>query len=223
MKKLLMVSNGEHIAAQIAKSLGVLLTTLALGAMFLGATTSAQAQNTPAQMIEAQLPQGKTIATADKAEFLSALCSAVSANRKAAPQIAAFAADVKSDWKEDILRTVFRCLGSEDCRLLGRVLRALSTGSDSASLAALATELAPECASAFGAAPPQDEGVFGVAPGNLNPPPGSIGGGGGQGNVVAICHNGRTIFVSPQGAEAHLREHPGDTLGECQVTPITNP
>lgn len=223
MKKLLMVSNGEHIAAQIAKSLGVLLMTLALGAMFLGATTSAQAQNTPAQMIEAQLPQGKTIATAGKAEFLSALCSAVSANRKAAPQIARFAADVKPDWKEDILRTAFRCLGSEDCRLLGRVLRAIATGSDSASLTALAIELAPECSSAFGAAPPVDEGVFGVAPGNLNPPPGSIGGGGGQGNVVAVCVNGVTRFVSPAAAEEILRTNPGATLGACQVTPITNP
>lgn len=223
MKKLLMVSNGEHIAARIAKSLGLLLTTVAMGAMFLGAPTSAVAQNTPAQMIEAEMPQGKTIANAEKAEFLSALCSAVTNNRKAAPQITSFAASVKPDWKEDILRTVFRCLGSEDCRLLSRVLRALATGSDAAALTALAAELAPECAPNFGAGAPPDEGVYGVAPSNLNPPPGSIGGGGGQGNVVAVCVNGVTRFVSPSAAEEILRTNPGATLGACQVTPVTNP
>ena len=41
-------------------------------------------------------------------------------------------------------------------------------------------------------------------------------------NSVAICHNGHTIMVSPQGAENHLRNHPGDTLGPCEVTPVQN-
>jgi len=78
------------------------------------------------------------------------------------------------------------------------------------------------CNAARGGRGGEGEGNFEQGPGNQNPPPGSIGAGGGQGNVVAICHNGHTIFVSPQGAENLLRTHPGDTLGPCVVTPVTN-
>lgn len=222
MNKMLMVTNGGQIASQSAK-IGVAL--LALLAMFGGLLLPvAHAQMTPAQMIEAELPQGTTIQTAAKAEFLTAVCNAVSKNRAAAPQIVRFAAEIKPDWKEDILRSAFRCLGTDDCRLLTRVLRALATGDDAATLTALAVELAPDCAGAFGTGgvPGPDEGGFGQAPGNLNPPPGSIGGGGGQGNVVAVCVNNVTRFVSPEAAEQILRTTPGARLGACTVTPNTN-
>ena len=224
MKNLLTVSNGEKIAARILKAAVVLLTTCALGAMFwMASMPAAHGQNmSPAKMIESQLPAGKTMQTAGKADSLAAVCAAVQKFASAAPQIAGAAAGAHPEWKKDIMRTIFRCLGTDDCRLLGRVLRALSGGSDANELMELAIELAPNCASAFGGGQGDDGGGFGNAPGNLNPPPGSIGGGGGQGNVIAICHNGRTIFVSPQGAEFHLRNHPGDTLGACVVTPVTN-
>ena len=224
MKNLFTVSNGEQIAARILKAAVVLLTTCALGAMFWMASMPALhgQEMSPAKMVESQLPAGKTMQTAGKADFLAAVCAAVQKFASAAPQIARAAADAHPEWKKDTMRTIFRCLGTDDCRLLGRVLRALSGGSDSSELTELAVELAPGCASNFGGGRGDDGGGFGNAPGNLNPPPGSIGGGGGQGNVIAICHSGRTIFVSPQGAENHLRNHPGDTLGPCQVTPITN-
>jgi hypothetical protein len=223
MKNLLMVANGGHLAARTVKAALVVLTTLALAAMFWIASTSiVHAQDlSPAKMIESQLPQGSAVETAGKADFLAAVCAAVKKYRTSAPAIAAFAGNAHPDWKKDILRSAFGCLGTDDCRLLARVLKALSAGSDASELADLALELAPNCAPAFGGGQP-DEGDFGNPPGNQNPPPGSIGGGGGQGNVIAICHNGMTIFVSPQGAENHLRNHPGDTLGPCVVTAVTN-
>ena len=230
MKKLLMVSNGGHFALRIAKAMLVVFATLALGTMFwVASTPRTHAQNmSPAAMLQAELPQGQTVAAAGKADFLAALCAAVQKHHGAAPQIVRFAAETHPDWKNDILRTAFRCLGNGDCRLLGRVLAATiaADSNDASALTDLATQLSPDCAGAFGAAggviQEDNGGNFGPPPGNLNPPPGSIGGGGGQGNVIAICHNGRTIFVSPQGAEQHLRNHPGDTLGACQVTPVTN-
>jgi hypothetical protein len=228
MKKLLMVSNGEHLAARILQAALVLLTTLALGTMFWVATTPvARAQDmTPQRMIEAELPHGKTVETAGKAEFLTALCRAVQRHHAAAPAIVSFAVDAHTDWQRDIMRTAFRCIGTDDCRFLGRVLRAVISGhpDDANALTQLAIELAPSCSDAFGGGNGGGDngGNFENAPMNLNPPPGSIGGGGGQGNVIAICHNGHTIFVSPQGAENHLRNHPGDRLGACVVTPFQN-
>lgn len=225
MKNMLTVSNGEYLAARSVRAALILLTTCALGAMFWVATIPAQAQSmSPVKMIESQLPQGKTIQTAEKADFLAAVCAAVQKFSSAAPQIAAAAAATHPEWKKDILRTIFRCLGTEDCRLLGRVLRALTAGDPRASeLSELALELAPGCATSFGGGQPGDDGGgFGNAPGNLNPPPGSIGGGGGQGNVIAICVNGLTRFVSPEEAQRILNSTPGATLGACVVTPVLN-
>jgi hypothetical protein len=166
------------------------------------------------------------MANASKPQFMAALCSAVKKYRAAAPQITRFAVEAKGPWRADIIRTVARCMGTRDCAALARVLDALNGAfpDDASSNTELFIEAAPGCASAFGqGGGGDDEGNFGNTPGNQNPPPGSVGGGGGQGNVIAICHNGRTIFVSPRGAEAHLAQHSGDTLGPCPVTPNQNP
>ncbi|MDQ6764740.1 MAG: hypothetical protein M3Z22_01360 [Verrucomicrobiota bacterium] len=223
MKKLLMVSNGERLATRTIKATLMLLISLSLGIGFwLAMTPVANAQDmSPTRMLESQMPQGKTMANVSKQEYLAAVCAAVKKFRNAAPQIVRVAVEAHQEWSKDILRTAFRCLGTGDCRLLNRVLRAAIVGGDASELTNLAIELAPDCASAFGGAA-EDEGNFGNAPGNQNPPPGTIGAGGGQGNVVAICHNGHTIFVSPQGAENHLRNHPGDRLGPCPVTQSRN-
>src|SRR3954452_23987912 len=237
MKKLLMVSNGELLAARVLKTVLMLLIGVALGTAFWVASTpvALAEEMSPSRMIESQLPAGKTAATASKQDYLGAVCNAVKKFRSAAPQIARAAAESHPNWKSDILRTAFRCLGAgggADCRLLAGVLHGVINGGDAQQLTELAIELAPSCADAFGVdhkggGPGPggviEEGNFGNPPGsNLNPPPGSIGGGGGQGNVIAICHNGHTIFVSPQGAENHLNHHSGDTLGPCVVTAFQN-
>ncbi len=223
MKKLLMVSNGEPLALRLLKSATLLVAGIAVGTMFwMAGTPVAQAQNmSPEKMLQAEMG-GQSPASASKADFLSALCAAVTKHRGAAPQIAAFAAQLHPEWKKDILRTVFRCLGTDDCRLLGRVLRAIASGDDASELTDLAIELAPGCAPSFGGGQPDDGGGFGNAPGNLNPPPGSIGGGGGQGNVIAVCFNNVTRFFSPEAAAAFINANPGATLGACVVTPVQN-
>ncbi len=216
MKKMFMVS----------KATLVLLIGLALGTAFWVASTSTvQAQGmSPTKMIESQLPQGKTTANASKADYLAAVCEAVKKFKSAARAIVQAAVSAKPQWKNDILRSAFSCAG-DDCRLLGRILRGAIDASpgDASALTDLATQLAPSCASSFGGGGHggEDEGVFGVAPGtNLNPPPGSIGGGGGQGNIVAVCLNGQTIFVTPERAQELINQ--GATLGACQVTPSVN-
>ena len=228
MKKLLMVSNGELFGMRIFKAASAALIGCALALAFLVASAPlARAQGSDAEkFLQAELGN-RSMQSVPKADFLQALCSAVKKHRSAAPQIVRVAVAARPEWKNDILRTAFNCLGTGDCRLLGGVLRGAIAGSpgDASELTALAIELAPGCASSFpgtGGEPGEDYGNFGTAPGNLNPVPGTIAGGGGQGNVVAICHNGETLFVSPGQAEEHLNNHPGDTLGGCVVTGTQN-
>ena len=236
MKNLIiMESNGAHRPKQIVKATLVLLTVVALSAMFwMASTPVAKAESAAAQspaeltaMLQAEMPAGKTVQGASKADLLAALCAAVQKHHAAAPALASFAASLHPDLKKDILRTVFRCLGDKDCTALNRVLKALSTGDpNAAELTNLAIELAPKCASAFGEEAPIGEGEggggFGGGPSGVGAAPGSIGGGGGQGTLIAICFNGVTQFFSAEAAADFLRTHPGATLGECQVTQATN-
>jgi len=227
MKKLLMVSNGEHLVARIFKTTLLLLIGLALGTSFWVASMPvAQAQDmSPTKMIESQLPQGKTMESAGKADYLAAVCAAVKKWRSASPQIVRAAVEARPAWKRDILRTAFQCLGSDDCRLLVRVLRGAIAGApdDASGLTETAIDAAPSCAGSFGGGGGGDDddgGNFGNPPGNLNPPPGSLGGGGGQGNVIVVCFNGQTLFVTPQRAQELVNQ--GATVGACQVTPAVN-
>ncbi len=191
---------------------------------------AARAQgNNPSALIEKSLPQGQTLANASKADLLSAICSAVQKNPKAAPQIVRVAVTARPELAKDILRTAFRCAGSSDCSLLGRILRGAIAGApdQSSALTSLAIELSPDCSGSFqpggGGGSGDDGGNYGNAPGNQNPPPGTIGGGGGgQGTVVAVCFAGTTRFLSPQAAEDFLRNNPGAKVGPCVVTPVTN-
>jgi hypothetical protein len=224
MKNMLKGSNGTHFSARVLRSTAVAITGVALGVALWTATApiSTAQDASPERMIEESLPQGRTMANATKPQYLAAVCSAVKKFRDAAPQITRAAVAQKEAWRNDILRTVFRCLGTRDCVLLGRVLNGLVSAypDDANALTELAVELAPGCADTFGQGGTPDDGGFGNAPGNLNPPPGSIGGSGGQGNLVAVCHNCRVIFVSPAAVQGHLNH--GDTLGACQVTPCQN-
>ena len=222
MKNMLKGSNGTHFSARLLRSTAVAITGVALGFALWTATApiSVAQDASPERMISENLPQGRTMANATKPQFLTAVCSAVKKFRDAAPQIVRAASEAKPQWRNDIVRTAVRCVGNRDCDLLGRIHNGLVAAypDDASSITELFGQLAPNCDFAGGAA--DDEGNFGNPPGNLNPPPGSVGGSGGQGNLVAICHNGRTIFVSPRAVQAHLNH--GDTLGACQVTPSQN-
>jgi hypothetical protein len=231
MKLMLNRTTGTHFSARLLRKSALVLTGAALGfALWTATAPMASAQgNSPQQMLQAGLPQGRTMENASRQQLLSAVSTATRNNPAQSPQIVRVAITARPQWAADIMRAAFQAVGtrSENCPLLARILRAATNAApDQANaLTELAMSLAPDCADQFqrGGGGGDDEGNFGAPPANVNPPPGSIGGGGGQGNVVAICHNNRTIFVSPRGAEAHLSQHPGDRLGPCQVTPTQNP
>jgi hypothetical protein len=177
-------------------------------------------------VVENHLPAVQGLHKVSKGEFLTALPAAIKQYERVAPQLSGGATIVRKEWARDILRTAFDAAGP-GCGLRARILRSVIAADpeEADALAELAIELSPGCAGAFGGSGGETApGGFGTPPSidNFGNPPGlSFGvGAGGQGNLVAICHNGRTIFVAPQAVGAHLRH--GDTLGACQVTPVTN-
>ena len=223
MKKMLSVTNDAYTAARTSV---VLILALALGLGFWTAMTPvAQAQEmSGTEMIESRLPQGKTMLTCSKSEFLDAVCKAVKKWPNAAPQIVRAAINAKRQWARDIVATALRCLpGEVNCDAIVAIVNAAISAApdESAAIIEMVIRLYPECKGAIGGKPPHDDGRFTQPPPNVNPPPGSIGGGGGgfnpQENRIAVCRNGVTIFIFPSEIQ------PGDIIGPCVPTPITPP
>jgi len=205
----------------------LIIVAVTAAALWITSAPVGMAQNSPAQLVESNLPHGKTIANASKADLLAAVCAAVKKAPKNAPQIARAVATARPDLAKDILRTAFRCVGTGDCGLLGRVYHAVVevVPGEASGLTNAAVEIAPDCAGSFGARTGGGEpglGNYDQGAANVNPLPGTIAGGGGQSSVVAVCFNGVTRFFSPEGAQNFINAHPGAKVGACVVTPVTN-
>ena len=71
-------------------------------------------------------------------------------------------------------------------------------------------------------AEPPGEAGFANPPNNVNPAPGTVGGGGASVKLCSVCHNGQVVQIACSSVDAHLKSHPGDTAGPCQATPDLN-
>src|SRR4051812_26063275 len=150
MNNMLVGSDRKHFSVRCLKSTAVAIMGMMLGVALWTATAPMAQAQTPAavtSMIEENLPQGQKIANASKADLLSAICAAVKKHPQSAPQIARMATAARPDLAKDILRTVFRCLGTTDCPLLGRTLRAIiaAVPNEASGLTALAIGVRAGC------------------------------------------------------------------------------
>ena len=217
-----------------------LFVTAALaGGLWLATVPAARARTlTPTEMIQENLPPGKTMKTATKPEFLSAVCEAVRRHRDAAGAITKVAVKAHHEYAADIVATVLRCSPNVDCAFVGRIVGeavgeypAAASEIDDAAIA-----IAPDCAGAIENAtilddkniPAEGPGSFGSGPSNQLPPPGSVEGGNGGGGFnptqrrILVCDNGTQRRVNENNLAAFLRAHPGSFIGTCQPTPTTN-
>jgi hypothetical protein len=193
---------------------------------------------TATEMIEAGLPPGIMMKTANKPQFLTAVCGAVKDHRKAAPAIAETAVGAHHEYAGDIVATVIRCANG-NCELTAEIVgSAVAAAPESAAaIDDAAVAIAPDCADAIQAAtskapeavgegPPEDNTNFGPPPSDFPPVVLDTGGGGGgpipQNTIIGVCDNGqdRRILVSNVGH--FLTTHPGSFVGRCQVTPVTS-
>jgi FecR protein len=170
-------------------------------------------------LIETKLPPNRTVVNAEKEQFLEGLCDAVKKWSFVAPQVAKAAVMKRRELGPEILKTTIQCLGN-DCGLIAQVVAAVIAADPTR--ASEYTDLAAKAAPGCVGAGEHGEGEFGNPPNNINPPPGSVGGGAG-GNLCIVCHNGHEIQIACSEVADFLAHHPGDTQGACQPTPVTNP
>ena len=240
MKKLLIASRDRiHLVLALLLALG--LTT----ALWVATIPVAVARMTTAtEMIEAGLPPGVVMKTANKPQFLTAVCAAVKNHRKAAPAIAETAVAAHREYAGDIVATVVRCANG-NCELTGAIAAAAITAAPDFAVAIddAVIAVAPDCADAIQGAPAHD-GKEQVSPGGENVPTegasnfggappssqspfiGSVGGGGGfdpQTAIVGVCDNGREHRIPINRVAHFLATHPGSFVGRCQITPVTSP
>ena len=231
MKKLLTISNTRHLSISFWRTVFLTFVGMTLALAFWTATTPvAKAREmTPRDMIQAQLPQGKTLANATKPQVLSAVCSAIKKYRRDAAQIVRTAAEARRDLLKEIERRAFECAGTDDAALIRGVVDGLIAAfpDEAAAIRDLAIQLAPSVMGGGSTVGSASEGNFNNdSPSNQNPPPGSLGGGGGgfnpeEGRCI-VCHNGHEIRVPCSKLTQYLTNHPGDKAGPCQPTPTKN-
>ncbi len=243
MKNFLTFPKGGLLSFLSARTtLSLLLTAALATGLWVATSPAAKAREmTPTEMIQENLPPGKTMKSATKPEFLSAVCAAVKKHRDVAPAITRVAVLTHRSYAGDIVATVLRCGPNGDCdfvrSIVGAGIRVAPSEASAIDDAALA--IAPDCADAIQAAIPHDgkevleapaEGPADFssgAPTNQLPLPGSIGGGGGgfnpQDNLILVCDNGTQRKVRESQLGSFLSGHPGSFVGSCQPTPVTNP
>lgn len=212
--------------------------SLTLAVVFWTAVPNILAANqgrTPAELLQAKLPGGATIASASDSQLLDAVCGAVKDSPSQAGLIARTAGGPRRDLRGKIICQAARCGGSgglsdpkgdakgADCSWLVDIVHEWSKSDpDMANrLVESVGQCSPECRDLL-LSPGEGPGNFGNPPVNINAPPGSSGGGSG-GNVCQVCHNGSNVQVACTDLDSYLASHPGDTSGACPATPSQNP
>ena len=229
-------------------ALAVLLPVGLTGALWIVTLPVAMARlMTPTEMIEAGLPPGVVMKTANKPQFLTAVCAAVKNNRKSAPAIARTAVGAHREYAGDIVATVVRC-SNGNCELTGAIVAAATSAAPDYAVAIddAAVAVAPDCADAIQGTTvsdgkevrndgkevlPGDENVPAEGPSSFSGAPpigqqpilGGIGGGGNpQDATIGVCDNGRQRRVPVNRLTRYLANHPGSYVGTCQITPVAS-
>lgn len=226
MKTFRAVTTSRGPTASVLKSVLSVIAIAGLATSFwiASAPLAHAAKMTPGEMIQASLPAKLTLASAPKADVLSAVCNAITKYKDDAPQIVRTAAGARKELSGDIVTQAVHCSRDDkgiDCEISRRILHAVTEADpdNAARLTEIVVALAPDCGLDT---PGEGPGNFGNVVNNINPPPGSSGGGGTQ-NSCQVCHNGQQMTVACDSLQTYLREHPGDTAGNCQTTPDQNP
>jgi hypothetical protein len=234
MKKLRAVATGSGRAASNIKTGSLFAIALGLGSAFWLASLPLvhAAQLSPAEMLQSKLPPGTTVASATDTQLLEAVCQAIKQTPKDAALIVRTAAGARSSVRSEVLCTAVGCArqkdaNSADCAWVSAIVREWiqADPNDANHLSEIALRCAPDCREVLQAAPPGEgpaKAGFSNPPSNINAAPGSLGAGGAP-DTCSVCHNNQQIQISCSDLASYLRGHPGDTAGNCEATPVTNP
>lgn len=239
-----LTANNTRGRALIQTAMSLVVGVALAGAFWVASTPVANGvQKTPAETIQTHLPKDMTIASASDRQLLDAVCKAVRQSPKEAALIVRTAGGARQNIRADVLCMAIKCsrAHSEDvhgaqCTWVIEVVREWIK--QDPSLASQVTEsisqCSPECRDTLQAAIVEGKDIPAEGPGggefsgpvlnNLNPPPGSVGSGGGPGgNACIVCHNNQNVTIACTDVQTYLQSHSGDTAGACQATPVANP
>ncbi|MEY2537532.1 MAG: hypothetical protein QOG67_1272 [Verrucomicrobiota bacterium] len=231
MKQLLTVANGKGVRASFLRLVLTLFMTCALASSFWVASLpiAQAAQMTPAEMIQTRLPAETTIASASDGQLLEAVYKSVKQFPKDAGLIVRTASGGHKPLRPDLLCTAVRAQRERhalNCTWVANILREWIKAEprDANQLTEAVALCAEECRGTLemNQSGEEGEGNFVSPPSNVNPPPGSFGGGSASGNTCIVCRNGHEMPIACSEVNAFVSRHPGTSAGPCQVTPTTN-
>ena len=128
MKKLFTSAKSEVLASPALKTGLSLLIGMALASgLWFASSPKTQAAPTPAEMLQSQLPPGKTVATATRTELLNAVCNAAKKWQSESGLIVRTAAGARRELRSEILSTAMRCR-HQDCSWAVEILLEWSHG-----------------------------------------------------------------------------------------------
>ena len=187
----------------------------------------------PAEMIQAELPSGKTMRTANRGDLLFGLCRAVRKHEATASAITSTAVAGRNEFAGAIVGTVLRCSGKKDCEFAGAIVAAAvaAAANSGRSVGEAALAQVPPCADTIrqatqppGTRPQGNTTVKAASPAEQ------------QAALVAtsptvsehydpleplrlVCDEGTQRILRQSQVQDFLQTHPGAFLGRCRPKP----
>lgn len=186
------------------------------------------AEKNAADLISAQLPEKKSLKSAGKMEFLSAVCAAVRRRGVNVPAITQAAVQARREMAGEIVAMVLRCSGRTNCEATGAIVAAaIAAEGEVSKVSDAAIAKAPNCAETIRAATQRRAKPTEAksAPEQASPA------GPGNGREEAfdpheplqlVCQEGTQRAVRTSLLDEFMKANPGAFLGPCQSSPSTN-
>lgn len=191
----------------------------------------------PAEMIQAELPSGKTMRTANRGDLLFGVCRAVRKHEATASAITSTAVAGRNEFAGAIVGSVLRCSGKNDCEFAGAIVAAAvaAAANSTRPVGEAALAQVPACAETIRQAtqplvtrPQSNTPVKASSPAEQ------------QASLVAaspsatelydpleplrlVCDGGTQRILRQSQVDDFLQTHPGAFLGRCQPKPSPTP
>jgi uncharacterized membrane protein len=172
---------------------------------------------TPAEQIGNGLPAKQTMKSADRSDFLSAVCGAVRKNRNSGAGITAAAIAARGELTGAIVATVLRCARNADCEYVSGIVAAaiLVQPKSETAISDAAIARAPDCDETVQAALRVAAQSTAAAASPGAPQPMADEGFDPREELIPVCADGVQRAIRKSLVDEFLRTHPGSYLGSC--------
>ncbi|MEO8045233.1 MAG: hypothetical protein ABI674_10040 [Spartobacteria bacterium] len=184
-----------------------------------------------ADLIASQLPDNKTLKSANKMEFLSAVCAVARRRRSSAPVITQTAVSLRREAAGEIVGMVLRCVGKVNCDVAGTIVAAaIAAEGDPTKITDAAMAKAPDCAETIRDAARRGGKVADRPEPGATPEQATPSGTGANPDgafdphepLKLVCVNGTPRAVRASELAEFMRANPGAVEGNCQSSPAMN-